>query len=66
MIRSQFPITAASAITIHTSQGLTLKHVVTGIGNTAFTCGQACVALSRVKSLDGLFWLILIQDLSRH
>ena len=54
VIRSQFPITSASAITIHKSQGLTLKHVVTDIGNTVFTCGQAYVALSRVTSLDGL------------
>ncbi|XP_065894145.1 uncharacterized protein [Dysidea avara] len=55
VIRSQFPITAASAITIHKSQGLTLKHVVTDIGNTVFSCGQAYVALSRVTSLDGLY-----------
>ena len=55
MIRSQFPITAASAITIHKSQGLTLKHVVTDVGNTVFSCGQAYVVLSRVTSLDGLY-----------
>ena len=54
VIRSQFPITTAYAITIHKSQGLTLSHVLTDIGNTIFTCGQAYVALSRVKSIEGL------------
>ena len=54
VIRSQFPITTAYAITIHKSQGLTLDHVLTDIGNTIFTCGQAYVALSRVKSIEGL------------
>jgi len=41
--RLQFLTTYASAITVHKSQGLTLKHVVTNIGNTVFTCGQAYV-----------------------
>ena len=54
VIRSQFPITTAYAITIHKSQGLTLNHVLTDIGNTVFTCGQAYVALSRVKTIKGL------------
>ena len=54
VICSQFPITTAYAITIHKSQGLTLSHVLTDIGNTIFTCGQAYVALSRVESIEGL------------
>ena len=54
VIRSQFLITVAYAITIHKSQGLTLNHVLADIGSTVFTCGQAYVALSRVKSIEGL------------
>jgi len=36
--RQQFPITSAYAITVHKSQGLTLRNVVTDIGTTVFTC----------------------------
>ena len=39
VIRRQFPITSAYTITIHKSQGLSLRHVVTDIGNSVFTCG---------------------------
>ena len=54
VIRQQFPITVAYSITIHKSQGLTLRNVVVDIGNSVFTCGQSYVALSRVTSLAGL------------
>ena len=54
VIRLQFPITIAYSITIHKSQGLTLRNVVVDIGNSVFTCGQSYVALSRVTSLAGL------------
>jgi len=53
VIRCQFPITSAYAITIHKSQGFSLHHV-TDIGNSVFTCGQSYVAMSRVTSLSGL------------
>ena len=55
VIRSQFPITVAYSITIHKSQGLTLNNVLTDIGNSVFTCGQAYVALSRVTTIEGLY-----------
>ena len=54
-IRHQFPIGSAYAITIHKSQGLTLRNVVIDIGNTVFTCGQSYVVLSRVTKLSGLY-----------
>ena len=55
VIRHQFPIASAYAITVHKSQGLTLRNVVVDVGNTVFTCGQSYVALSRVTNLSGLY-----------
>ena len=54
VVRHQFPISPAYAITIHKSQGLTLKNILVDLGNSIFACGQAYVAMSRVTSLSGL------------
>jgi ATP-dependent DNA helicase PIF1 len=51
----QLPLIYAWAITIHKAQGLTLEHAVMDIGANIFECGQTYVALSRVKSLEGLY-----------
>lgn len=51
---SQIPLKLAYALSIHKSQGMTLENAVIDLKN-CFIHGQLYVALSRIKTLDGLY-----------
>ena len=51
---SQIPLILSWAITIHKSQGASLERCIIDIGDRVFEAGQSYVALSRIKSLEGV------------
>jgi hypothetical protein len=54
LTRTQLPLTPAWAITIHKSQGITLKKAVIDLSEKDFSSGLSFVAVSRVKTLAGI------------
>jgi PIF1-like helicase len=52
---SQFPLNPAYASTIHKTQSLELTAAVLSLGEEVKEAGQAYTALSRIKSIEGVF-----------
>ena len=58
----QIPLKVAFSITIHKSQSATFDEATIDFDGGVFATGQAYVALSRVKSLEGLYLKQLIKS----
>ena len=53
--KTQIPLNLAWALTIHKCQGQTFEQAIIELHDGTFAHGMAYVALSRVKTIEGLF-----------
>ena len=53
--RKQFPLIPAYTITIHKCQGLSLDRAIIDLSDRVFSPGMAYVALSRVRTIEGVY-----------
>ena len=58
--RRMLPVILNWASTVHKMQGCTVDHAIVYLDSRLFAAGQANVALSRVRSLDGILILSFI------
>ncbi len=58
----QFPLKLSWATTIHKSQGKTFSQAIIDMGKGAFATGQTYTALSRVRTLDGIYLKTAIKE----